>query len=243
MIADWSRNVVEKEVLLYSAGMDSFIAWRKLKQPPALFCRLQHRYMAKELSAAFKIESKTKMKLYLSDVVNLKDWETKTAFIPGRNFYLLMTAALPESVKKIYLVCQKGEQSLPDRSPMFFAVAETALSAIYGRTIKVVNPFAKKTKQQMVKWYLDNVGVVDWLKTTVGCFNGKTKKGCGECKACFRRAVSFAANNIFEAGEYEKDIRRWSGIKEYVIKMNIGEYEAERTEETLNVLRDWGWKC
>jgi hypothetical protein len=105
------------------------------------------------------------------------------------------------------------------------------------RTIKVRNPFSDMTKSQMVKWYINHVGDITSLKKTVGCFD-RANGHCGACASCFRRSIAFAANKIPLDNQ---NIKKWSGIHDYIDKLKAGQYEPERTKETLDVLKTWGW--
>jgi len=229
-----------KDVLLFSAGMDSLIAYFYLNKPDMIYYRLGHRYEGKELRALTQIEDALKISIRRSTMFYLEKFEHADAHIPFRNRLLVQGAAMEfPDAEKIYLVAQKGEQSIPDRSPEFFNDMTNLISKEMERKVEVVNPFPHMTKTKMTEWYMQNVKDEKLLKMTVGCF-ASTDKHCGECGSCLRRSVALEANGI-ELDEMEKDIRKWEGIKEYITKMKAGKYDAERTEETLKVFKDWGY--
>ena len=100
-----------KKILLYSGGMDSLIAWIYLDYPETLYVNLNHRYSQKELDCIEKLPPSPH--LYESNYgLHFEDGD---AHIPGRNLLLGMYAAAMGG-DEIYLVAQKGEQSIPDRS-------------------------------------------------------------------------------------------------------------------------------
>ena len=47
---------MSSSVLLFSGGLDSFIYWRLLGQPPALYVPLNHKYQALERASIARLE-------------------------------------------------------------------------------------------------------------------------------------------------------------------------------------------
>jgi len=220
-------------VLLYSGGLDSYIAWEWLKRPKTIYGALSHRYQDFELRAVRETIPST----VIDDSLFLKYWEEDDANIPMRNALLLMSAA--QRFKELnpldlVLVVQRGEMTIPDRTETFFNTMGTLLSTLNKRMIWVTSPFFHLTKTQMVEWYVKTGFSIPALLSTRSCFNGSEYKPCGACSACFRRWVAFTNNGITE--EYVNDIRRWSGIPPYIKKMLAGEYDELRTKETISAL-------
>lgn len=81
------------EILLFSAGLDSFPAWHYLGQPPALYFDLGHRYAAQERAAIEALTQATGIEVTISDELRLGAWEAEDAIIPMRNVHLAMLAA------------------------------------------------------------------------------------------------------------------------------------------------------
>ena len=229
-----------KEVLLFSGGMDSLISYFYVGKPQLIYFCLNHRYEYREFDVIQRLERMLNTKVKFSRMFNLRKYEHPDAHIPLRNYYVAqgVLSEFPD-VTKIYLACQKGEQSIPDRSPEFFKDITHILSKEAERPVEVINTFPDMTKVQMVKWYMENVGDVEILKASVGCYSAEDIH-CGSCGACLRRSVAFAANNI-PLDEMKNNIKKWTGITEYIDKMKAGKYDAERTEETLKVFKDWGY--
>ena len=232
-----------REVILFSGGMDSLIGWFYLGKPQAVYFDLNHRYRWKEMEALRKMkEIDPSVLVNIVNAFNLGKYEKEDAHIPFRNRLLVMAAAMEYPiVEKIYLVAQKGEQSIPDRSPEFFKDMSEMISKEMERKVEVVNPFPHMTKVAMVKWYRENVSDIELLRESVGCFDGASVTHCGKCSSCFRRSVAFEANNI-PLDVMWSDIKKWSGIPGYIEKMKSGLYEADRTKETLDVLKKWGYE-
>lgn len=215
------------KLLLYSGGMDSFIAWEYLNRPATLYVDLQHRYAKQEMDAIIDTIPWTIIDKRLS----LKDQEDKDAHIPMRNAFLLMIASFYNN--DIVLVVQKGEMTIPDRSDKFFQSFGSWLSWMNNTTMKISTPFADMTKTQMVTWYLDSNLPIEMLLRTRSCFSN-TSTPCGACAACFRRWVALQNNGLHE--NYLLPMLQWDGVKEYVTKMEQGKYDEMRTKETMQAL-------
>ena len=131
-----------KEVLLYSGGMDSLIAWEYLKRPETLYINLKHKYYKEELSSVLLTVPDTKI---LDSALSLGAFETAGAEIPMRNMYMAMAAA-SLGYEKIWLVVQKDEMSIPDRTEKFFLKASEMISFLMGKTVVVNSPFKHMDK-------------------------------------------------------------------------------------------------
>jgi len=222
-------------ILLFSGGLDSYIAWHYLKKPTTLYCDLGHRYASQEVEAVRELIPST----IIDTRLNLSDKEERDANIPLRNAFLVMIASYYS--EEIVLVVQKGEMDIPDRSNIFFKGAGRSLTYLHGRKIEVLSPFKRFTKSEIVNWYSEYYwGPNDHLLKTRSCF-GAGDKPCGACDACFRRWVAFTNNGIKE--EYEKDILLYERIRShYIPKMLKGEYDKDRTRETFAALSKVGYK-
>ena len=188
---------MEKTILLYSGGLDSYIAWEYLERPKTLYCAIQHKYMKQDLGAIQKTIPET----IIDNTLNLGKWEHEDAHIPMRNAFMLMAAA--NYGDNLCLVVQKGEMTIPDRSPEFFKDFGKWISFLNERETTIFSPFYSMTKNEMVMWYLGQKLPIDKLLETRSCFS-PLEKHCGACGACFRRWVAFTNNGIKE--EYENNI-------------------------------------
>jgi len=232
-----------RPVLMFSGGLDSLIAWFALGKPKAVHVHLGHRYGASEYFTSMSLAKRLGMDLIIEKRLYLGDQESPDAYIPMRNLFLAMIGALYGD--DIYLVFQKGEQSIPDRSPEFLDKASEMLSFLNERRIVVDSPFHNMTKSGMIRWYLDQGNEkcpVDVLYKSFSCFGSdSTKVPCGECAACFRRWVAFENNGLSLA--LRADIKEWAGIPGYIKRVKAGEYDLDRAREIEGVLRRHGlWK-
>lgn len=230
-----------KEVVLYSGGMDSHIAWYYLGKPDAIYISHGCRYEWKQLKAVKtikKVEDTDRIKV-VDGILNLSSFEEPDASIPLRNAYFVMIAATL-GYDNIYLIVQKGETSIPDRTPKFLKQMSEILSQQFSREIKVDSPFLNMTKQDMVKWYLDNGGNVKSLLLTTACFH-PIFDACGNCKACFRRWIALRYNDLDDVyHHYYQDIRYSPVTQQYIKDLKSGKYDSVRTKQTLEVLKKEG---
>lgn len=221
-------------ILLWSGGLDSTIAWFYLGKPKTVFVNLGHKYHAQEYFTCKALAKRLKMDFVLEKRLYLGDMEQEDAYIPMRNLFLAMVGALHGDT--IYMVFQKGEQSIPDRSPKFLQEASAFLSFLNGRKIEVQSPFMDRTKVDIVKWFLTKGLPLDVLYRSYSCFAKDIfESPCGECAACFRRWIAFEHNDLPLI--FKRDVKEWKGIKDYVHKIKEGYYEEQRAKEIETVLR------
>ena len=218
-------------ILLFSGGLDSYIAWHYLGKPKTLYCNLGHRYAVHEIETIKKLIPAT----IIDDRLNLADQELRDANIPLRNAFLIMIASYYDP--DVVLVVQKGEMNIPDRSPTFFNESAEWLSFLHDHTVTVSTPFHHMTKTQMVAWYILNGHDVKKLIATRSCYDAGDYP-CGNCAACFRRWVAFTNNDLEEV--YVSDVTQYSEIQTYIKKMKAGVYDRVRTVETFEPLRKAG---
>jgi len=222
--------MIEK-VLLYSGGMDSYIAWKYLGEPQTLYCNIGHRYSRFEMN----VIARTVPWTIVESSVGLGRWEESNANIPMRNAFLCMLGAY--YANEVVLVCQKEEMDMPDRSPYFFTAMSDWLSFLNGRDIQVTNPFPDMTKTQMVEWYVRSGFPIDTLLSTRSCYSLE-EKACGNCGACFRRWVALINNNLRE--EYVTPVEKSNVLQDYLKRLEEGKYGELRREETYRALRTAG---
>ena len=226
------------EVLLFSAGLDSAIAFHLLGKPKCLHITGHSKYWFQEMEAVLRTKMKyPEMKIEMVQQEWLRNYEEPDANIPGRNSLFAHIAA--HYGDTIYLVCQRGEQSLPDRSPEFFEGISKWLTMLHGKE-KVVSPvFAAMTKADMVVEYLQRGLPAEDLYVTYSCVTGNTVR-CGECKMCARTAWALDYSNILPDNFFAKDIWAWAGWKDYIRQIENGSMEFRRSEQTMSVLRKRG---
>lgn len=217
-----------KEILLFSGGIDSYIAWHYLHYPQTLYVNMFHKYYKQELRTVSTLIPSTIVK-----ELNLSEFEELDANIPMRNLYLVMLAA-NMGYDKIALIVQKEEMSIADRSENFFSKASTILSFLMGTPIIVYTPFKYVDKTDMVAWYIENNLPVDQLKQTWACYSPINNEPCGDCGACIRRLISFRLNKIEESW-HEKALKS-KCCKKYIERANEGYYSITRCNQIKEAL-------
>jgi 7-cyano-7-deazaguanine synthase len=256
------------DCILFSGGVDSLIGWFKMGKPTAIYHQLGHRYQDLEMQAVLNLEDATPgLKTFInSDLGWMGFYEKLDAEIPGRNFQLAFNAAL-NGFQRIGIVCQLDERSIPDRSIEFFYNAEKMLQDLFGHRIVLDPVFPADDKTSMIEWFLSApLGIernhkIEILKTTVACYRpteaaafafydsqeeeeadaevSKSRKiQCGACPACFRRAVAFCLNGIYE--RYASDVWTSAVAMEYAMKAKQGAYSEQRCQRILKAFEEAG---
>ena len=190
----------KREILLFSGGMDSYMAWRLLDHPPCLYVKLGHRYQESELNTCRVLEawSQDRLEVQVCDLgAHFGGLEQPDGHIPYRNLVLATVAATFADV--VYLGAVRGEASR-DKSARFLEHAAEDLGWLERRRVDVVAPFRHLTKAALVRKYLREFPEASsrWmLRRTRSCY-AEDEVACGRCQACFRRWVAFTLNGLEE---------------------------------------------
>ena len=240
-VDDKACSQLDREVLLFSGGIDSLIAYHYLDFPQPLYVMMGHKYEAKELNC---IENLKLIIPRLKDIEyysnNLSKFELKdNAYIPFRNLHLALNAS--HYGNKIYMAGVKGDD-VPDKTPNAFDVMSHTLNFIKKKDepkISIESPFWEMTKTDVIKWFLDNYPKAyaeKVLRASVSCYDA-SMGNCGACKSCFRKWVALEAAGVKSYDWFMGDIRKWKGIPKYVKRFKEGCYDSQRTRESEKVLR------
>jgi len=220
-----------KEALLFSGGIDSYIAWHYLDcKPDPIYVDIGHCYRNHEREAVTQLIPDTKI---ISNVLNLGSYEERDANIPMRNLYLAMILA-SQGFDRIWLIVQKDEMGIPDRSIEFFHEASFILSNLNEKAVDISTPFADMDKVQMVSWYKKQGLDVERLKKTWACFHPIDGRPCANCGACFRRFVAFTLNDVHE--DWHESIYSSHVAELYRKRAETGYYPKTRSEYILKAL-------
>lgn len=240
-----------KDLLLFSGGMDSLIAWEYLKRPDCLYIDMGHKYANVEKAAVLKLMRSyigEKCNIGIADFKLLGNFETEDATIPLRNLYFAMIG-VNSGYDRIWIIVQKDEMNIPDRTYTFFIKASALLTMLSGRDIFVGTPFKQMDKTDMVKWYVKSGKDIEKLKMTWACYHPEEFKGpwdprvgattvyrpCANCPACFRRFVAMKLNGIEE--EWHGSLLKSDIVKTYLERAKKGKnYSAERNKRILDAL-------
>lgn len=228
-----TKNQKLKNILLFSGGLDSFIAWHYLNHPPVLFMKAGQSYEKKEL-ATVKYFSKLykDMELHIDKSINISTWEESNHYIPYRNVFFTMVASLYAPV--VYLVGILGD-SVNDNNLDATKKMGIFYNNFNNNPVIVTSPFYKMSKSQIVKWYLEKGLPLSDLLRTRSCYDKGTSGHCGKCGSCFRRWVAFENNGIHE--KYDSPPWQWKEVNNYLKKIKKGLYDQQRSKETLFALK------
>lgn len=188
-------------VLLYSGGLDSFIAAALLKPDVLLNVALGGKYGQVETARIGVPEGAPNLTMVQ---LPLEAWEDpETLILPGRNAILALIAA--NYGDRIWLGATAGDRTR-DKDPEFARLMTAMMQHIYGdqwwlpggRDVRVELPIKDKTKRQLVAEYLEEgLNVHTLVRATFSCyapsFNGAE---CRKCKPCIRKWVALTANMV-----------------------------------------------
>ena len=135
--------------------------------------------------------------------------EPLVTYVPYRNgMFLSAAAAIALSIFKqeqidLYYGAHAddgGAAAYPDTSAKFVRHQARALWLGSGKKIKMVTPFVKKRKADLVKLGLELNAP---YHLTWSCYKGQ-KVHCGECSTCIDRQKAFAINGVTDPVKYAK---------------------------------------
>jgi len=227
-----------------SGGLDSFIAWRLLGQPKAIYFSIGHEAENRELLKVWKIRKDFSDSIIINNDLKLRNWEYANAYIPYRNLFFIMLA----SYYSLNVVLSQILEYAPDKNQSFYRKTEKLLKEITTGSfqelktneVKVWTPFANYTKTELIREYSKKFDVKELTKYTVSCYGGD-EKNCGECGACINRHIAMVNNGIEEQYETIPDIQKmkskWSikdfkfdNVKMYVKRwLEIKQYEGNKS--------------
>ena len=243
-VDDRAVNQLDREVLLFSGGVDSLIAWHWFDKPKPIYVMLYHRYQKKEIECIKALEKmipSLNVEFVQGPVLGKFEIGDK-AYISQRNLQLALCAVHQGNL--IYMAGVKGDK-VEDKTPEAFSVMSFAMNFIKKPSeleIKIKSPFWEMTKTEIIKWFLENYPqdyVENVLRTSVSCYDANIDGSCGACPACFRKWISLEAAGIESWNWFTKDIREWKGIKGYITRIKKGEYDIQRSQETKAVLKKY----
>lgn len=178
---------MNKPILLFSGGIDSYVAWHFLNKPPTVYFDLRSRYSMVEMLTVSKLIPNT----IIDSSLDLLSREQESAYVPFRNLLLACQAA---HYGDTIIMAGNADDVVSDKTQSIFNEFSQLLSKLEGRPIEVSSPFWELSKRQLVAWYLAQHGNPMNLINTVSCYSGVVY--CGKCKACFRKWMSLYLNGI-----------------------------------------------
>jgi 7-cyano-7-deazaguanine synthase len=110
-------------------------------------------------------------------------------YLPGRNILLLAKASVlcaREGISAAALGTLRSNP-FPDAQPAFFRSYERALSAGLGKPFKVLTPFSRLKKREVIA----RAGPLPW-EHSFSCLSPRGLAACGRCNKCEERRKAFA---------------------------------------------------
>lgn len=208
-------------VLLYSGGLDSFIAAHAEPRAKLLYIDTRARYSAKELRY---ITSNMPRDITIDTRLDLSGQERDDGIVPARNLLLVTLAS--HYGTDIILAATAGDRST-DKDDAFANMSSDLLSHIYSgvhfqgaRGVVVRMPFKQATKAEMVRWYLDSGFPTRALSDCISCYHPE-ELHCGQCKACLRKWVALAYNHC-DMTPWRVHPSKWEGWRQIVLTIQAG---------------------
>lgn len=219
-------------ILLVSGGIDSFIAAKYLEQNRYSARYLYIDYHGKYTKKELKICKNLYPTLEVNTSLNFKGMEQgEKAFIKNRNAYF---ALIGSNYGKTIVIAGLKDDNVGDKSREAFIQMQNLLSEINGEDYAVISPFWRKTKSDIIKWYIENnFNIMDLLQTT-SCYHS-TETYCGRCPSCFRKWCAFNDNEI---ASYLPEFKNIELVQQYV--KNVSNYDKERQGSILRAASNLG---
>lgn len=198
-----------KAIVVFSGGQDSttclFWAKERFSQVEAVTFDYGQRHRL-EIECATQIAKELGVKHHILDmsllnqlapnaltrndieIVDGKDGELPSTFVPGRNLLFLSFAGiLAKQVGAKHIVtgvCETDFSGYPDCRDIFIKSLNVTLNLSMDDSFVIETPLMWLNKAET--WELaDELGALDFVRErTLTCYNGIVADGCGECPAC-----------------------------------------------------------
>lgn len=123
----------------------------------------------------------------------------RTMYLPGRNLLLISRGATLCAVRRAHVLALGTLRANPfrDASRKFLNQMGGAISLALGWRIKVITPFARKSKAEVLK-----LGRHLPLELTFSCVAARRTRHCGRCNKCAERKRSFRAAGLPDLTRY-----------------------------------------
>jgi len=120
-------------------------------------------------------------------------------YLPGRNLMLLSEAAVFCAQYRIDTIAlgSLGHNPFADATPEFFRDFSRAASEALGRRLKIVTPFRRLTKEEVVRR-----GRHLQLHLSFSCLSPRRGLHCGRCNKCAERQRAFRIAGVVDETKY-----------------------------------------
>ena len=129
------------------------------------------------------------------------DTPDSDVFLVGRNVTLLAKVGLFCAQRRIGVIAlgPLAGNPFPDATPAFFDAMARALSLGLGHELRIVSPFGRFTKPEVIRLGVD-LGVP--FELTLSCMGPADDRHCGQCSKCRERLQAFDAAGVADPAEY-----------------------------------------
>ena len=213
---------MNKNVLLFSTGLDSFISnWiltRKGIDFERVYYNLKSVYSKSELEFLRMMYNPLYSKI--ENTIDISSIEKDDLYVPNSNLLLDTLAQGTHDADTVYLSGVKDDR-VGDQTKKFYKKTSKVLTEITGKPVNVTSILFDKEKSEWCKYFAEKKEGRYWLLThTYSCFSPKflehdmfvyekdsvggfrktdkiTIFGCMKCVACYRRLAALTSINIF----------------------------------------------
>lgn len=219
---------MDKAVVIYSGGMDSFTLLNHAMQTKQVYAlsfdygqkHVKELTFAKQVTQALSIPHKI---VDINSIATLltgssliddiqvpeghyEEENMKSTIVPNRNMILLSLAvgyAVSIGADVVYYGAHGGDHAIyPDCRPEFVQkMSEVCAIANYEKVL-IEAPFLHMNKIDILAQGLKMGLTSDDYANTWTCYNGR-EKACGHCGACQERLEAFKLNNLIDPLSYE----------------------------------------
>lgn len=194
--------------LMYSGGLDSFIAYHYAKalgfDPICINVGLGQPYDEKEQHSIKSLGkwSPVVERIELGSLYRLIQSRLSNQIIPSRNVLLATIGSM--FAPRVWLGVLDGEQNGKehDKSERFFAETTDLLTftnEFFQPETLIESPFVDMTKGETIRWALRYHIPEEILFLTTSCYDDHDQK-CGRCLTCVKRYLAFLESGIIEPG-------------------------------------------
>lgn len=213
------------DILCFSGGLDSYIAWHYLGKPPTIYFDTRLPHCAKELEMVTHI---TEGKVIIDHSLDFSS--EKEIYIPHRNMLFASRASVYGD--RVWIAGVKDDM-VEDKTENAFNLMSICLSTIGKKNVTVDSPFWSMTKTDICKWYIKHekrngkkLGEIEYnlANKSISCYLNGTAP-CYMCKSCFRKACAMYNSGLgycFINGDM---------VKEYYNKALNENYIRQRNED------------
>lgn len=220
------QKSTSKDVKLISGGVDSFIMAKQFPAGKNVYVDFGQPYKEAELSALARLGIEF-------EIVTIHHQQKvgENIFIPDRNLAMAALVAMLYDPDRI-LIAGLRDDNCVDKTPVEFERISDLLSRYASHPIKVMSPYWKISKGEVVQNFCREF---PWeqLVDTFSCYNPQDGQPCGDCPACLRRVVALETNGVDTGLSLSDRV-----IREYLPK--IYQYDPDRISRFFIYLRNHG---